>query len=254
MKEIYKKMMEESRRMAYFLKTPSFYIEHQRSLLMSKEVYYSNAHVIRCRNIVARHLIDNLGHGMEHAEKVTIDIGAIVCIEGEKLSLGPDQIKEAILNAQLSGLLHDIKRKEPNHAKASAKEAEIKLRDFALEEGQKQIIVQAIANHEAFVEPEKIPSPIGQLISDSLYDADKFRWGIDNFTETLWYMADFRGTPIGSIVDNFQRGIKGIKKIRDTFRTNTGKEYGPEFIDLGLELGEEIYKYLLSYTRREVTV
>ncbi|MFA4910524.1 MAG: hypothetical protein WC649_05740 [Desulfobacteria bacterium] len=248
MKEIYKRMMKESKRIASSSKCPSFYIEHERLLLMSKEIYNSNTEVLKCRDMVFKQLADNLGHGMKHAEKVTIDIGALVFIEGERQSLESDRIKEAIVIAQLSGLLHDIKRKEPNHASASAKEARIKLRDFSLEEREKEIIVQAISNHEAFVEPKKVSTLLGQIISDSLYDADKFRWGIDNFTETLWYMADFRGTPIELIVEHFPRGLKGIMKIKDTFRTDTGKKYGPEFIDLGLEAGEKIYDYLLSHS------
>ena len=245
MKEIYKRMMKESKRIASSSKCPSFYIDHERIILMSKEVYNSNAEVSKCRDMVFKQLADNLGHGMEHAEKVTVDIGVLVCIEGKRQFLGSDLIKEAIVIAQLSGLLHDIKRKEPHHAEASAKEAKIKLRDFPLKEEEKEIIVQAILNHEAFVEPKKILTPIGQIISDSLYDADKFRWGIENFTETLWYMADFRGTPIELITKHFQSGLKGIREIKDTFRTDTGKKYGPEFIDLGLEAGEKIYDYLL---------
>jgi hypothetical protein len=36
-------------------------------------------------------------------------------------------------------------------------------------------------------------------------------------------------------------GVSGIKK---TFRTETGKIYGPEFIDLGLKIGGKIYQFL----------
>jgi len=38
--------------------------------------------------------------------------------------------------------------------------------------------------------------------------------------------------------------MKGIARIKDTFRTETGKVYGPEFIDLGLAIGEKIYRFL----------
>jgi len=38
--------------------------------------------------------------------------------------------------------------------------------------------------------------------------------------------------------------MKGIAGIKDTFRTDTGKTYGPEFIDLGLRIGEKIYEFL----------
>lgn len=247
MDKIYKKLMRESKRIASSAKTPSFYAEHKGAILASEEIYYNNADVIRCHGMVARQLADNLGHGVEHAEKVTIDAGGIVFVEGERLFLGLDQIKEAIVIAQLAGLLHDIKRKEPNHAKASAKEAEVILRKFSLKKEEKEIIVQAISNHEAFIEPEEVLSSMGQMISNSLYDADKFRWGIDNFTETLWYMADFRKATVESIVKNFPKGVASIKRIKETFRTATGKKYGPEFIDLGLEVGEKVYEHLRSY-------
>ena len=247
MDKIYKKLMRESKRIASNVKVPGFYEEHKEAIFASEENYHNNAEIIRCRSMMVRQLEDNMGHGMEHAEKVTIDAGAIVFVEGERLLLGLDQIKEAIVFVQLAGLLHDIKRKEPNHVKASAKEAEVILRKFSLKKEEKEIIVQAISNHEAFIEPEEVSSSVGQMISNSLYDADKFRWGIDNFTATLWYMADFRKASVESIVKKFPKGVGSIKRIKDTFRTATGKKYGPEFIDLGLEVGEKVYEYLRSY-------
>jgi len=36
----------------------------------------------------------------------------------------------------------------------------------------------------------------------------------------------------------------GIRKIKNTFRTGTGRRYGPEFIDFGLEIGNGIYREL----------
>ena len=87
---------------------------------------------------------------------------------------------------------------------------------------------------------------MGRLISDALYDADKFRWGPDNFTTTLWDMLGYAKINIELFLAGYKKGIEGIKRIKDTFRTKTGKEYGPEFIDLGLKIGDEIYKELLD--------
>jgi hypothetical protein len=42
----------------------------------------------------------------------------------------------------------------------------------------------------------------------------------------------------------FPRGMEGISKIKETFRTETGKKYGPEFIELGLEIGWKVYQFL----------
>jgi hypothetical protein len=38
--------------------------------------------------------------------------------------------------------------------------------------------------------------------------------------------------------------MEGIAEIKDTFRSETGRVYGPEFIDLGLKIGEKIYQFL----------
>jgi len=105
-------------------------------------------------------------------------------------------------------------------------------------------VAQAISNHEAFGEPQEIDTPLGQIVSDALYDADKFRWGPDNFTLTLWEMLRFSKASIGKLIQRFPKGMKGIARIKDTFRSPTGKIYGPEFIDLGLQIGEKIYIYL----------
>jgi hypothetical protein len=84
----------------------------------------------------------------------------------------------------------------------------------------------------------------GQFVADALYDADKFRWGPDNFTHTIWYMMNYQQTDIAELVGRFPWGLDGILRIKDTFRTNVGVQYGPEFIDLGVRIGKEIYQHL----------
>jgi hypothetical protein len=46
------------------------------------------------------------------------------------------------------------------------------------------------------------------------------------------------------LIRRFPKGMEGISKIKGTFRTETGKIYGPEFIGLGLEIGVKIYQFL----------
>jgi hypothetical protein len=42
------------------------------------------------------------------------------------------------------------------------------------------------------------------------------------------------------IVEHYDQGVMGIRKIRGTFRTDTGKRFGPDFIDRGLLIGERL--------------
>jgi hypothetical protein len=189
-------------------------------------------------------LKDDLGHGIDHSEKVALEAGALAYVEGERLSLEEPLRREICLLVQIAGLLHDLRRFEKDHAKASAFAASRILKEFSIFPEKREYIVQAIANHEAFCEPKRIDSPVGQMVSDALYDADKFRWGPDNFTQTVWQMLRSSKARIAPLIGRFPKGMEGISWIKDTFRTETGKIYGPEFIELGLEIGEKIYQFL----------
>jgi hypothetical protein len=43
--------------------------------------------------------------------------------------------------------------------------------------------------------------------------------------------------------------MKGIEKIKETFRTSTGRQYGPEFIDQGIMIGNSIYEEMSTMLR-----
>ena len=92
-----------------------------------------------------------------------------------------------------------------------------------------------------------IDSTAGRLVSDCLYDADKFRWGPDNFSDTLWEMVSFMNPPLSVFVSRYPSGMETLFKIRSTFRSRTGKKYGPQFIDLGLAVGNELYKVIMHH-------
>lgn len=244
MKDIYAEMIDASRRIAASFPPPRFYSCCKEWLNLSRSIFVENQQVLRFRELVLRELKDDFGHGIDHAQKVAVEGGALVYIEGAKLSLEDSARREAGILVQIAGLLHDLRRGEKSHAQSSASEAEKILGGFSIAPEKKRYIVEAIANHEAFVEPKKIDSPVGQVISDALYDSDKFRWGPDNFTITLWQMLRSSDAPIVRLIRRFPKGMKGIARIKETFRTDTGKTYGPEFIDLGLKIGGKIYLYL----------
>jgi HD superfamily phosphodiesterase len=87
------------------------------------------------------------GHGTDHAEKVALEAGALAYIEGGRLSLEESLKREACLLAQIAGLLHDLRRHEKDHAKASASAASRMFQEFFLFPKKGEFIVQAIARH-----------------------------------------------------------------------------------------------------------
>jgi hypothetical protein len=244
MKDIYEEMIAASRDIAASFPQPRFYVFCREPLNLSHSLFDEDTQVMKCRTLILSELKDDLGHGIDHSERVALEAGALAYIEGERLSQEESFRREACLLAQIAGLLHDLRRNEKGHAKASAFAAARMLQEFSISPEKGEYIVQAIANHEAFVEPKRIDSPVGQIISDALYDADKFRWGPENFTHTLWQMLRFSRARIVPLIRRFPKGMEGISQIKETFRTETGKIYGPEFIELGLKIGGKIYQFL----------
>ncbi|MFP3870912.1 MAG: HD domain-containing protein [Syntrophobacteria bacterium] len=247
MKPIYRRLMNGSRCIAARYDVPEFYRRFKPALAVSRRIFFYNPVVTHCRALITPDLLDDFGHGLQHATKVSIDAGAIVLLEGEKYFPVKAELERAVVLVQLAGLLHDIKRMEENHALAGAQAARQILQDFPLSVTELTYVAEAIANHEAFSEAEDCDTLPGQLVADALYDADKFRWGPDNFTHTVWYMVSYKEIEITELLGRFPWGVSGVLRIKDTFRTNIGRQYGPEMIDLGVQIGKEVYQYLQRY-------
>lgn len=239
----YDRAIHLSRRIAAEVGMPRFYQERDREVTLSRELFASEPLVGETMRIVGERG-DCLSHGITHVRKVAIDAGALTLIE-EGGGFPGARARRLVLLAHLAGLLHDIRRAEKDHADRGADEAAGILSSLPIRSGERMGITDAIRNHEAFRFPKHSAGPAEHPLSDALYDADKFRWGPDNFTETLWAMVIPRGIPLRALLPRFLSGIEGIRKIRGSFRTVTGREYGPDFIDRGLTIGRRLYEELI---------
>ncbi|OFW59319.1 MAG: hypothetical protein A2W01_00790 [Candidatus Solincola sediminis] len=231
-----------SQRIAAAIAPPLFYAEKLDEVEASRKLFDANPIVQAGLEIIERRG-DLLGHGLSHASKVAIDAGALVIIEMDGVA-ADENLESLLLLAQLAGIFHDIRRDEADHARKGAEEAMEILKGFNLDAGAREAVANAIRNHEAFRPTGRCHDPRQQLLSDALYDADKFRWGPDNFTETVWSMVARSSVPLSALMDHFTPAMKGIERINETFRTETGKRYGPDFIDRGLEIGTRLYSEL----------
>lgn len=224
--------------------SPNFYMKESEAKKRSHDIYLKNPVVRALYGFVEQQIENDFGHGLDHAEKVAIDAGALVIIECTHAGYSDEMIYRSVLLVQCAGLLHDVKRKHKNHALKSAEFASEILPDYPLTENEIHDICQAIRNHEAFKDISGEFSELGLIISNCLYDADKFRWGPDNFTHTVWDMLSFSQIPLPVFVAHFPRGMKAVAKISDTFRSKTGKKYGPQFIDIGISIGDRLYQII----------
>ena len=233
-----------ARRIARSTGSPAFYTEKRREVEASRRLFGSSPLVRECLDLLSERE-GGIGHGIGHSRKVAIDAGAISLVEYGQFRQ-KSEVRRIVLLAHVAGVLHDIRRLEKDHAQASAGEAGMLLTRFDLADREVLAITGAIRNHEAFRAAEILEDPLAQFLSDALYDADKFRWGPDNFTEMLWDMVEYRRASLDALLKRFLQGMEGIKRIRDTFRTQTGKIYGPDFIDRGIEIGMKFYTDILQ--------
>jgi hypothetical protein len=221
-----------------------FYQIYAEEVQYSADVFIQDPLIIEMRDFVAANIENDFGHGMDHANKVAVDAGALVAIEGKRNAYSPSRAAHLVRTAQCAGLFHDIRRKEEHHARKSAEYAAQILKAYNFAEGDVVDICVAIRNHEAFKDTEDTATPEGAMLSDCLYDADKFRWGPENFTHTVWDMAVFGKIPFKKFISYYPKGVLFLEKIKPTFRSATGKICGPQFIDLGLAIGKEIYEFI----------
>ena len=241
MQPIYHQIRQRARQIILRHPTPDFYHDHSQAYEASKQFFDSNRVIKKLLSLLAGTLEDDFGHGMMHAVKVSHDAGTLMVIEAQNRGYAQDPLSRLVCLAQTAGLLHDIKRKKKDHSFHAAAHAEKLLKKYPFEAEEIGYISAAIQNHEAFKDPVGANSPEGGLISDCLYDADKFRWGPDNFHDTLWDMVSYFNPPLTKFIDGYPRGMEKLKSIKSTFRTATGQKYGPQFIDLGLAIGDELF-------------
>jgi hypothetical protein len=243
---LYTQLRERACRIAARFPAGDFYRDEAGALDVSRRIFETDRLVVRLQQQVLACLEDDFGHGMLHATKVALDAGALTHIEGRAAGYTGSYLTRRVCIAHGAGLLHDIQRKQTNHAEQGASFAARLLAEYPLGADEIEDICIAIRNHEAFKTTVGVNTREGALVSDCLYDADKFRWGPDNFTDTLWAMVAFRRPTLREFVGHYPAGMESLSRIRTTFRTPTGRTYGPRFIDAGIAIGEELYRVICS--------
>ena len=242
MEPMYTRIRKRAREIVSHFPPPDFYVDFSWADESSQNFFETDPVIAELRTFVAEHIEDDFGHGLKHSIKVAVDAGTLLLIEGKLSEYPASFIDRGVLIVQCAGLLHDIKRKHKEHATKGAAYAREVLQEYPFSTDEVEDICRAIQAHEAFKSTVQIKTPESALVSNCLYDADKFRWGPDNFTDTLWDMVSFFNPPLSKFLSHYPKGMEGLAKIKTTFRTETGRKYGPQFIDMGLAIGEEIYR------------
>ncbi|SDB04424.1 hypothetical protein SAMN05660653_00211 [Desulfonatronum thiosulfatophilum] len=236
---------QEAKNLVGIQSQPLFYERFSAELAFSKELFFDHPLVVRCCEDVLPFLSDEYGHGIDHAKKVALEAGAISLAEAQPF--GMNQARHLCMLSQLSGLMHDICRLEPEHALRGGELSLQILHDYPLTDRDKSMVAFSIRSHEAFRPKEVTDDPMEEIVASALYDADKFRWGPDNFGTTLWEICDYEEWCMREILSKFPAGVERIRAIANTFRSEVGRTFGPEFIELGIQLGNRLYTILQQH-------
>lgn len=232
-------MRAAARRVAARLPQPAFYSAFHRQYAISRQFFETDAVIRRLYQHTAGIMEHTMGHGIGHAIAVSADAGCLALVEATRCP-APVEPPTLLRLIHSAGLLHDICRSERDHAAAGAVAANAILADFPFTPEEIQGICTAIRCHVAFQPvPEGIDT-VAELMSNCLYDADKFRWGPDNFTHTVWDMLDDAAISPLAFATRYDSGIRYVETITATFRTETGRLYGSEFIEQGLTIAREL--------------
>ncbi len=110
---IYPALKEKASAVARQIGPPSFYRSHKKELDSSLRFFSESKMILRCRSYLDESRM-HPAHGIQHAEIVAIEAGAILEIESAS-SGATERTEELVLCAQIAGLFHDIKRSEEDH-------------------------------------------------------------------------------------------------------------------------------------------
>lgn len=238
---MYAAIQQRARQIVAQFPRPAFYRDFSEAVSRADRIFTQDSQVRHIHAFVTRHLNDDYGHGLIHAQKVALDAGTLLIAEYTHQGRESSYIRRQAMLVQCAALLHDIKRREKDHARRGAEYARDLLQGHPLSRQEVENISRAIRSHTAHKAHPAIASDAGALIADCLYDADKFRWGPDNFSHTVWAMVSAANLPLERFMAVYPEGLGNIARVRGTFRTRIGRAYGPEFIDLGLVIGRKVY-------------
>ena len=116
MNEVISKLQREAQRIASKHPLPEFYTRFKAPIAIAKRLFYKHPGALRLREMVEPDYNEELGHGVFHCTRVSIDCAALILIETNGDRMEPVAVERLMLIGIYSGLLHDICRNEENHA------------------------------------------------------------------------------------------------------------------------------------------
>lgn len=241
-------LKNHAKKLAKEMPVAAFYLDHATEMAFAWDLFFNHSVLLRLQEDCLAFLYDDYMFGIEHSKKVAHDAAAIIL--SEESGLTQEEKRHLAFLAQVAGLVHDVQRGEDDHAHRSADAVDSILAGYPIEADDVALIVRAVAGHEERTEPSDYPDPPTRLLCQALYDADKFRFGPDIFSTTMWLFCDYNSWSLAETAGQFPKGISAAKAVVHTFRTDVARRYGPELIEQGIKLGETMSRMLIEASRK----
>lgn len=216
---------------------PAFYMECAEEIGHASSLFFDHPLMLRLQNDALGFLNDPCGLGVEHGKRVAVDAAALVL--AEPTGLNQEERRRVALLAEMAGLLHDSMRHEDDHPDKGADLCLRILRGYPLTPEERIWIAQAVALHEADLPLAEGGPESARLLAGAVHDADRFRFGPDFFSATLWELCECDDWTLEEIAQAFPQGQKHAAACLGGFRTEQGRRYGPGLIGEGLSLAKD---------------
>lgn len=130
MNELLMRLQREAERIASKHPPPEFYIRFKAPQALARKLFFTSPVLVRLRRMVEPCLQEDLGHGLYHSTRVSLDTATLIAVELEADQIQPIKRERLMQLGLIGGLLHDICRNEEQHAAAGALKAARILRRF----------------------------------------------------------------------------------------------------------------------------
>lgn len=208
----------------------------------ANSLFFEHPVMQRLQDDALPYLNEQSAIGVEHSKRVAIEAAALVLAEPS--GLDAEERRRLALLAEVAGLLHDSSRFEDDHA---AQGAELSLRllaPYPLSDEERVLVAQAVALHETALPLADTGSESARLLTAVVHDADCFRFGPEILPTTLWELCDMEEWNLERIAAVFPEGPRRAATLREAFRTEQGRRYGPAMIDEGMRMAPEYQRII----------
>lgn len=220
----------------------AFSLECAEELTYARDLFFDHPLVLRLQGDALGFLNEACGLGVEHGKRVAMDAAALILAEPSGLST--EERRRLAVLAEMAGLLHDSLRHEDGHAEKGADLCLRILRGYSIAPEERVWIAGAVAGHEDGGPQLGDASESARLLAGALHDADVFRFGPDIFATILWEFCECDEWPLAKIAAAFPEGVRRARSLSGSFRTESGRRYGPQLLAEGLSLAEEYERML----------